>query len=96
MRMNKDYEKDVFTTLDAYISGFLVMRGFIPKLVQQRSKVVFSFQSSDKLFEAISDYNSGANVQAVSFALAVKTLKSRIFSLRRNKENNCEPEETKA
>ncbi len=77
-----------FTTLDAYMAGFLVLRGFTPELIEQGPKVVFSFIRTDALLDALSQYNAGATVEAVRFALTIKTLKSQIFSLRRNKDDS--------
>jgi Domain of unknown function (DUF5659) len=84
-RDNEQIEKH-FTTLDSYTAGYLTLKGFIPHLIQQGSKIVFCFDSSEDLYKALHDYHGGARVQAVRFALAVKTLKSQIHSLRRNKE----------
>ena len=86
MKKNNEQFKKVFTTLDSYISGYLTLKGFIPKLIKQGDKVVFAFSSSDALYQAITEYNNGAIVSASQLALAVKTLKSQIHSLRRNKE----------
>jgi hypothetical protein len=74
-----------FTTLDAYIGGFLTLKGFTPQLIQQGQKIVFCFESSESLHKAISEYNNGAMIEASRLAFAIKTLKSQIFSLRRNK-----------
>jgi len=86
MRRNNEQLNKVFTTLDAYLSGYLTLKNFIPKLIEQGEKVVFAFSSSDALYQAIAEYNSGAIVSASQLALAVKTLKSQIHSLRRTKE----------
>jgi hypothetical protein len=77
----------VFTTLDAYLSGYLTLQGFIPRLIYQGEKIVFSFDAPDELYQAISEYNYGATVEASKFAFAIKTLKSQIHSLRKNKGN---------
>ena len=85
--MIKDKEqKKVFTTLDAYTAGYLFLNKFTPELIQQGSKVVFCFDATDELYQSITEYNSGARVEAVRFSLAIKNLKSQIFSMRRNKE----------
>ena len=87
MLRNNEQTTKVFTTLDAYLSGYLVLKNFIPKLIEQGEKVVFSFDASDELYKTINEYNSGALVEASSLALATKALKSQIHSLRRNKEH---------
>jgi hypothetical protein len=87
VRKNNEQTTKVFTTLDAYLSGYLVLKNFIPKLIEQGEKVVFAFNSSEALYRAIAEYSNGAVVPASQMAFSVKTLKSRIHSLRRNKEN---------
>lgn len=72
-----------YTTLDAYISAFLSLKGFTPELVSHGGKVVFHFKDSPELQEALTDYNIGATVEAARFALMVKDLKGRIYGLRR-------------
>jgi len=82
---------NTFTTLDAYLAGFLTLKGFVPDLIQEKAnKVVFAFDVSKELHQAINEYNSGASVEAARLAFAVKTLKSQIHSMRRNKEENYE------
>jgi Domain of unknown function (DUF5659) len=85
--MRKDKEQ-LYTTLDSYVSGFLTLRGFLPKLVDQNGKIIFVFNQSDELLRSLADYNTGAVVEAARFAFAIKTLKSQIHSIRRNKEGN--------
>ena len=88
MRKNKESHDKVFTTLDAYLSGYLTLRGFIPELIQQGEKIVFSFDATEDLYLTISEYNTGARVEASQLALATKALKSQIHSLRRGKGND--------
>ncbi len=86
MIKNNEQSEKLYTTLDAYQAGFLTLRGFIPKLIDQNRKIVFVFIQSDDLLRELSEYNSGAIVEASKFAFAVKTLKSQIHSMRRGKE----------
>jgi hypothetical protein len=86
VRKNNGQTEKVYTTLDAYQAGFLTLRGHIPKLIEERNKVVFAFGLTDKLLRSLSDYNNGALIEASQFAFAIKTLKSQIFSMRRGKE----------
>lgn len=89
MKKSKDIG-NIFTTLDAYLSGFLVLKGFTPSLIPQDNgnKIVFAFHATEDLYQEITNYNTGAKVEADRFALAIKNLKSQIFSLRRRKEND--------
>jgi hypothetical protein len=87
MIKNKEKFEKVYTTLDAYLAGFLALRGHIPQLVNQRGKVVFLFLQSEELLAKLTDYNTGAEVEAARFAFMIKTLKSQIHSMRKNKEN---------
>jgi hypothetical protein len=84
MRMNKG-QLAQFTTLDSYIAGYLTLQGFQPDLVDQGGKVVFVFESSDGLNQAIAAYHTGAKVQASVLASAVKSLKGQIHAVRREK-----------
>jgi hypothetical protein len=79
-------EKKDFTTLDSYLAGYLSLRGFAATLVSQGDKVVFIFEATDDLYRTLEDYNTGATIEALRFALTVKTLKSQIYSIRRNHE----------
>lgn len=83
-RKNEQSEK-VYTTLDAYQSGFLTLKGHFPELVEEGSKIVFTFVLNEDLLKSLSDYSNGALVEASKFAFAIKALKSLIYSLRRNK-----------
>lgn len=96
MRKNKEQTKKVFTTLDAYLSGYLTLKGFNPELIEQGNKVVFCFDASETLYKSIAEYNNGARIEASRLALATKALKSRIHSLRRNKGNNYVKSQKKA
>ena len=87
MRRDNDKSVSFYTTLDAYQAGFLTLRGFIPQLVDQNGKVIFAFVQTEELLKALSEYYAGAVVEASRFASTIKTLKSRIHSMRKNKEN---------
>jgi hypothetical protein len=73
-----------FTTLDAYLAGFLVLRGFTPHLVSQQGKVVFCFEDSRKTQGAILEFHAGATVGASLFTAAVKALKGKVHDMRRD------------
>ncbi len=82
MIMRNGSGKD-YRTLDVYVSSWLILQGFNPTLENEGSKIVFSFSSSEKLFEAISRFNNGATVEVAKFVLTVKNLKAQIFSQKR-------------
>jgi len=84
--MKKNNEQKFYTTLDSYQSGFLLLNGYTPELIEQGNKVVFCFDATEKLYQTLSDYNNGATVEAIRFTLAIKNLKSQIFSMKMNKE----------
>jgi len=86
MRRKNDDSKTTYTTLDAYQAGFLTLRGFIPKLVDQNGKIVFVFVWNEDLIKSLAEYSTGAVVEAARFAFTIKTLKSQIHSMRREKE----------
>lgn len=74
--MRKKNNVQLYTTLDAYQVGFLTLRSFIPKLIEQGDKVVFAFDASESLYQAITEYNAGAMAEAKRFALVIKNLES--------------------
>jgi len=88
----KQKEERGFTTLDAYLSGYLVLRGLRPRLVTSGRKIVFVFEESSELESAISDYHSGDQVEAYRLAFATKSLKGRIHSMRREKGESLDKE----
>lgn len=69
-----------YRTLDAYLSAWLILQGFDPTLINEGPKIVFSFPSSKKLFDSISEFNAGATVEVAKFVLTVKNLKAQMFS----------------
>lgn len=83
--MRKNNDQSMYTTLDAYQAGFLTLREHIPKLIEEGTKIVFAFAATNELYNDLSAYNRGAQVEALRLAVAVKSLKSRIHSMRRNK-----------
>ncbi len=87
MKKNKEQSARVYTTLDAYQAGFLTLKKHTPDFIDQQGKIVFVFTQSDQLLQDLADYHAGAVIEAVRFAFAIKTLKSQIHSLRKNKEN---------
>jgi len=85
-----------WSTLDSYVAGFLVTRGFQPSLIPQnghKSKIAFSFAATPELYKALHEYTSGATIEASRFALTVKALKSQIFSMKTNNEPRSEENE---
>jgi len=80
--MKRDND-ETYSTMDAFVSAFLVLRGFKAELVHQSGKVVFVFGNSEILEQAITDYHLGAMVKAAAFAASVKMLKGKIHDLRR-------------
>lgn len=70
MKKNNEQQEKVYTTLDAYQSGFLTLRGHTPDLIEQGDKIVFRFSSSEEFLKDLSDYNSGAMVEALKLTHA--------------------------
>ena len=93
MTRNKGQTGKIYSTLDAYQAGFLTLRGHDPTLVSQGKKIVFVFSGTDRLYGDLSDYHSGATVEALRLAIAVKSLKSQIFSMKRGNEESHGKEE---
>lgn len=80
-----------FTTLDAYVGGFLTMRGFQPELVEERSgKIALRWPATGPLYEALHELNSDVQVPAMSLLSAVKSLKGRVITLKKMRGNENE------
>lgn len=75
----------LYTSLDAYTSGFLSLKGHPHNLIEQGEKVVFVFPANEALYRDLADYSSGALVRASEFATAIKGLKGEIYGLRMGK-----------
>ncbi len=94
LKKNNAQKEKIHTTLDAYTAGWLTLKGFTPQLIDQGNKIVFCFYATPELFQSINEYNSGASIEAIRFTLAIKTLKSQIFSLRKNNDKKLCPQKT--
>jgi hypothetical protein len=87
MRKNNGVTQSLYTTLDAYQAGYLCLKGFVPTFIEEGPrKIVFGFNESENLFREIQNYHDGARVEAIRLAVSVKTLKSKIFSMKMEKE----------
>lgn len=88
MKEQRPINQDFFTTLDAYLSGYLALKGFKPNLISQpgRDRIVFSFKSTPELLDTINEYNRGGEIEALHLAVTIKALKSQIHSTRRSKD----------
>lgn len=72
-----------YTTYDAYLAGYLALKGYSPRLqLQSNNRVIFNFTESPNLQSEIMNYNSGAIIEAVRFTLSIKSLKNQIFSMK--------------
>ena len=91
MRKDNAQKAKIYTTLDSYTAGYLTLQGFSPQLIKQDNKIVFCFDATPELFQSINKYNGGASIEAIRFALAIKTLKSQIHSMRRSDDNDYRP-----
>ena len=66
----KENNEQAEKVLDVYQVGFLTLRGHTPNLIEQGDKIVFRFSLSKEFLKDLSDYNSGALVEASRLALA--------------------------
>lgn len=72
----------VFSTLDLYLSSFLVLRGLIPKLEINNGKVVFTFPVSDSLYKFMGEYNANINVPITDLITHIKMLRGQMLTMR--------------
>jgi hypothetical protein len=88
MKAKNVKEQSIFSTLDAYQAAFLSLRGNTPQLVNQHGKIVFLFSVTEQFNKDIADYMAGATVNALQFSMIIKSLKTRIFTLKTEREKN--------
>ena len=75
----KDYH---FSTMDIYLSAFLLIYGIQPDLKLQNERVIFTFPATEELYKNMMRYNSNANVHVADFVTAVKTLRGQMLTMR--------------
>jgi hypothetical protein len=71
-----------FTTLDVSLAAWLSLNGIEPTLENRNGKVVFLFESNEKLYRSINDYNSNLLVPVNDFVTHLKTLRGKMLSER--------------
>jgi hypothetical protein len=71
-----------FETLDIYLTSFLFLLGHKPDLERVHGKVIFRFRVTDSLYDAISYFNSGAEVNVADYVTIVKALRGRMLTMR--------------
>jgi len=71
-----------FTTLDINLTAWLSLNGIEPTLENRNGKVVFLFESNEKLYRSINDYNSNQLVPVNDFVTHLKTLRGKMLSER--------------
>jgi hypothetical protein len=91
METVNDPSASSYSTLDAYVAGFLSLKGHHPKLADQGGKIAFVFQLTAGLRRSLEEFNSGATVKASAYVFEIKSLKSRIHEVRREKGSYREP-----
>lgn len=73
-----------FTTMDAYVGGFLILRGFPPELVEESTgKISLRWEATNALYQALNDLNNDVPVAAMSLLSAVKALKGRVITMKK-------------
>lgn len=75
-------KREKFSTLDLYLSAFLILRGFEPELKNHAGKVSFDFTISDDLFKAMQDYNSDELIPVAGYVTSIRRLRSQMLSAR--------------
>jgi hypothetical protein len=73
-------EQRLFTTLDIYLAGFLALNGISPKLEVKNARVVFTFETDDKLYHLMNLFNGNVNVPVADFVTIVKTLRGKMLT----------------
>lgn len=85
--MNKTADK-TFQTLDIYLSSFLSLWGFHPRLeVNDNGKVIFVFKLTDDLGKFMTNYNNNDPVPVADFVTTIKTLRGQMLTKRGRKQS---------
>ena len=71
--------------MDIYLSAFLSFSGAQPELKVNNGKVVFSFPSSNDLYQLMENFNSNVAVPVADFTTMVKTLRGQMLTMRNGK-----------
>lgn len=75
-------KQEVFSTLDVYLSSFLLICGMRPNLEVRNGTVIFTFSANDELYKWMFLYNSNTEVKVGDFVTAIKTLRGQMLTLR--------------
>lgn len=78
----KRNDKKLFSTLDLYLSAFLSLKNILPSFTNNNGRIIFEFEISNKLYNLIESYNSNTEVPAIDFVNEIKTLRSRMLTMR--------------
>lgn len=79
---------EYFTTLDAYVGGFLTLKGFKPELVEEPTgKISLRWEATDGLYQALNELNSDVPMGAMSLLTAIKILKGKIITMKKMRNN---------
>jgi len=77
-----------FSTLDINLTAWLSLNGIEPTLENRNGKVVFLFETNEKLYRSINAYNSNELVPVNDFVTRLKTLRGKMLS-ERDKHGKC-------
>ena len=75
-------EQGVFSTLDIYLTAFLLICGIQPDLEVRNGTVIFTYPADDELYKLMFLYNSNTEVKVGDFVTAIKTLRGQMLTLR--------------
>ncbi len=80
--MENSATKDFFTP-DLYLTaGLILLLDSQPEFKVVNGKVLFGFPISDSLYQAMTEFNSGAPINALEYAQTLKRLKAEMFMRR--------------
>ncbi len=69
-----------FVSSDLYLSAAItILLQTQPNFRVENGRTLFVFEVSDKLYKAMSDYNSGIEINALEFVQVLKRLKSEML-----------------
>ncbi|MBA4417709.1 MAG: hypothetical protein C0392_07340 [Syntrophus sp. (in: bacteria)] len=81
-------EQKYFKTSELYLASIIsILLGIEPSFEVEKGRTIFIFPTSNDLYQAISVYNAGIEVNAYEFAEKIKRLRAEMIMRRAEKRN---------
>jgi len=73
--------ENLYVTSDLYLSAYLKVKGFKPKLVKEKNKFMFEFEKTEEIINYVNEYlTENGNCEPLSYTNAIKNLKNLLHN----------------